>query len=700
MALSGDQGEKPEPVKVIEIKTVGAYKIAVLSTKNSDALVKWLDTNQFYFPTNKADVLDDYVKRQWYFVAVKINLGESFPGSFATSGKLASGELNPLQIGFASDRCVYPLKISSINGKPSEVQVYVLSPEPLVERTMFEKKFPEVHRLALEHNAQRMQMFQRTREISRTVRMHVHPEEGEIPGPPVETNIPMNQILRMSVPYEALLPYGEITEKELPECSRKIPRLQGKTWWLTKQTWTFKPDEMRDLLFQPAAQVFVEDLTNEEGYYVAQNLARLGSNAVPGLLSALQSTNPIVRIHAASVLDDLSGGAASVVQDPRVLDYLPALFKDPEPEVRRDAVAVAVYSGNPKFEEPLINLLRDENEGVRLGAAFALKRSYRSKSEYLPVFQKMLKDENLDVRASALEALAGSDVPILREDVLPLLSVTNMRVVSIALSQLERDGISYDDLAPLLHSDLMLMRLTGLSVLQRLGDNKTSIEVIIPLLRDPEQPVRSRAWRLLKTLSGQEIPADQPNQWEQWWLENKPTLMVAEYTKVIALNPKDGGAYQDRGCFYYNSHDFTNALADFRKSCELGSNNQDYSYYRIWLILARSGEKAAATKELMSYLEHRNTGTTNDWPSKVGRFLTGQLTETDFLNAATNTNAKTDREQHCEAYFYAGMKRLIENDKTTAVDYFKKCLATGVKHFEEYQSAEAELRFLLASPMN
>jgi hypothetical protein len=43
------------------------------------------------------------------------------------------------------------------------------------------------------------------------------------------------------------------------------------------------------------------------------------------------------------------------------------------------------------------------------------------------------------------------------------------------------------------------------------------------------------------------------------------------------------------------------------------------------------------------------------------------------------------------------MKHLIESDKTTAADYFKKCLATNVKYFEEYQSAEAELR-LLASP--
>ena len=91
-------------------------------------------------------MLDSYVKQQWYFVAVKINLGQGLSGnSFRDKLKLASGELHPLQISFASDHCVYPLKISSVNGQPSEVQVYVLSPEPLLERTMLEKKLPEIY---------------------------------------------------------------------------------------------------------------------------------------------------------------------------------------------------------------------------------------------------------------------------------------------------------------------------------------------------------------------------------------------------------------------------------------------------------------------------------------------------------------------------------------------------------------------------
>lgn len=708
-SLGNEDGPKPEPVKVIEIKTVGAYEVAVLAASDAGSLENWLNANRFSFPKDKEAVIDSYVKQQWYFVAVKIDLRKvsgfqlvsSPPRQTAdhkssVAEKLASGELQPLQISFASDQCVFPLKISSVNGMPSEVQVYVLSPEPLVEKTMFEKKFPEVRRLALEHNAKRMQMLQRSREMSRSIRVRMHPEEGEISGPPIETNVPLNQILRESVPYEALLPYGEVTEKDLPDCTEKIPRLKGKTWWLTKQTWTFKPDEMRDLLFQPAAPVFAEDLAREEGYYVAQNLARLGSNAVPALLLALHSFNPNTRIHAASVLDD-GLGQRSVARDQPVRDCLPGLFEDPEPEVRMDAAAAAGNGWNPKFAEPLINMLRDENEGVQHAAVFALKRNYQGQSTNLPALLKMLKDESLMARANALEVISTADAPVPREDVLPLLSVTNMRVVSIAVSRLERDGVSYEDLFPLLHNPLMPARLTGLSVLQQLA-NKSSIDLVLPLLRDPEKPVQGRACGVLRELTGQAIPQNRPDQWEQWWTANKASLLLDDRTKAIALNPKDGGAYHDRGCLYYNSHDLTNALADFRKSCELGSNNQDYSYYRIWLIRARSGAKNAATQELEAYLEHRQAGKPEDWPSKVGRFLAGQLTEGNLLKAAEDTNTQTDQEQHCEAYFYAGSKRLIADDKTTAADYFKKCLATDVKNFEEYQSAEAELKFLSGSP--
>ncbi len=174
---------------------------------------------------------------------------------------------------------------------------------------------------------------------------------------------------------------------------------------------------------------------------------------------------------------------------------------------------------------------------------------------------------------------------------------------------------------------------------------------------------------------------------------------VADYNKAIEMNPKLAIAYCARGLLNYNSHKFTDALADFRKSCELGLDVKtvNYSHCYIWFIRSRLGEQDAATKELQTYLDSRKTGTSDDWPAKVVRFIAGQLSEPDFFKAAENTDKKTNKEQHCEAYFYAGSKRLIEGDKTTANDYFEKCLATECKEIDEYNSAAAELKFLETS---
>lgn len=161
-----------------------------------------------------------------------------------------------------------------------------------------------------------------------------------------------------------------------------------------------------------------------------------------------------------------------------------------------------------------------------------------------------------------------------------------------------------------------------------------------------------------------------------------------------------GMDYHLQGRVDYDSRLFTNALADFRKSCELGSDFQEYSYFRIWIIRSRLGEKEAATRELTAYLENRKTQKPDDWPSKIGRFLIGQLPESDFLKAADDPDVKIAKEQHCEAYFYIGSKHLVENDNTGAVDNFKKCLTTNLTGFEEYKSAASELRFLQVSSTN
>jgi hypothetical protein len=686
-----DSAEKAEPpVKVIEIKTVGAYEIAVLAAKDTGALEKWLAANHFSFPTNATGVIDSYVQRQWYFVAAKVNLKTGGRGLVASARKLPAGELNPLQISFASKHCVYPLKISSANGTPSEIQVYVLSPEPLLERTMLAKKLPGIYSndlaRAKKSAEQREQMQMRQREMqmrflggNRSANPLLFPEAQKRSETPVAN------------PGD-LPPYAKVTKADLPETTQWIPRLANQSWWLTKQTWTFKPEEMRDLEFEPALSVFGDLLGTKYGYFAVEGLARFQADAVPALLAAFQNTNPVVRINAASIFNRHNGS----ISDPRLTAAAVSWLKDSEPEVRMAGVeTLTEYSNwNPKNARPLVALLHDKDAGVRHEVTFTLPRFRGDLEKYAPAFRAMLRDKDPGVQSAAMQMLQRFDQVIPHEDLLRFFNSSNPETVSWAFTQMSRQDeiISSDDASVLLQNSQPLARQLGLRALDR-NPEKKSIELALPLLRDPDEIVRLKAAQTLHALTGQPFTEDQAEEWAKWWTKNKTNFVVPAPREESGGLP-DGRAYHDQGCESYDRHNFTGSLADFRKAVKLGSEVQDYSHYRIWLIRARSGEKAAATQELVFYLKKRKAQNPPDWPLQIGHFLTDQMTEAAFLQAAANANSQTNREQHCEAYFYAGSARLVADDPTGAADFFKKCLGTSVTNFEEYQSAEAELKVL------
>ena len=164
-------GGEEAPVQVIEVKTVGAYEVAVLSARDAGSLADWLGTHEFSFPPGKAEIADEYIRQGWFFVAARIQLGRGV--SFATApsaepkrpaasaserksvqAQLASGELHPLLISFDTKECIFPLGISAVGGEPSEVSLYVLSAEPLLNGVMFDK--------VLEKVAQRRTEWERT----------------------------------------------------------------------------------------------------------------------------------------------------------------------------------------------------------------------------------------------------------------------------------------------------------------------------------------------------------------------------------------------------------------------------------------------------------------------------------------------------------------------------------------------------------
>lgn len=83
-----------DPVKVIAIKTVGAYEVAILSAKDSGSLARWLELHGYSLAGGKSAVVDDYIRKGWYFVAAKIQLDQPVDVKIAADSSLKQSKLS------------------------------------------------------------------------------------------------------------------------------------------------------------------------------------------------------------------------------------------------------------------------------------------------------------------------------------------------------------------------------------------------------------------------------------------------------------------------------------------------------------------------------------------------------------------------------------------------------------------------------
>ena len=119
-------GLEDEGVHVWEENQVGIYHTTTLSASDPNSLVEWLNDNGYAFPAEGQEILDYYVQKNWFFVAMKIQHEE-----IINSSENYTGAIQPIGIMFFSDEMVYPLKISSLS-TPSwgtEVLIYTFSDE-------------------------------------------------------------------------------------------------------------------------------------------------------------------------------------------------------------------------------------------------------------------------------------------------------------------------------------------------------------------------------------------------------------------------------------------------------------------------------------------------------------------------------------------------------------------------------------------
>jgi len=175
---------------------------------------------------------------------------------------------------------------------------------------------------------------------------------------------------------------------------------------------------------------------------------------------------------------------------------------------------------------------------------------------------------------------------------------------------------------------------------------------------------------------------------------------IADSSQAIDLDPKNVLSYYNRGFAKLAKGNLDGALNDLKEFCDLApkDHNADHARLYLWLVAKAQNSKTDPDQELSVDLENGWNSPPDELVSKTAAFLLGRINEADYLAAAASPDAKTDRGQHCEAWYFAGMKRLLMGDKKGAIDAFHKCLATGENDYCEYILAQAELQVLEPTP--
>ena len=125
-AESRRDGVEPERPKVIvlEAGVVGSLDYKIITADRADDLYQWLKDNKYSYSGDEA-TLNHYVQQKWIFTVMKIDtmqMKRNKDGTF-------DGEVTPTRFQFASEKLVYPLKITQISVREkTEALFYVQAP--------------------------------------------------------------------------------------------------------------------------------------------------------------------------------------------------------------------------------------------------------------------------------------------------------------------------------------------------------------------------------------------------------------------------------------------------------------------------------------------------------------------------------------------------------------------------------------------
>lgn len=160
---------------------------------------------------------------------------------------------------------------------------------------------------------------------------------------------------------------------------------------------------------------------------------------------------------------------------------------------------------------------------------------------------------------------------------------------------------------------------------------------------------------------------------------------AGQFETASRLAPDSALAARSLGYAWFGAGDLARAAQAFERARDLAPEASPFPHLMLHLIALRRGEtRPPVAAAALTWPE--------DWPRLLGRFLQGDLTETELLqHARTMAPAHEQDLRLCEAYFYAGVVRSSRGDVAAARVSFRRAVETNQARLIEHTLARAEL---------
>lgn len=161
---------------------------------------------------------------------------------------------------------------------------------------------------------------------------------------------------------------------------------------------------------------------------------------------------------------------------------------------------------------------------------------------------------------------------------------------------------------------------------------------------------------------------------------------IASYRRAAELKWEAAGTLRAIGNAQFGLADYNGAIESLKES--IAAAPSPYAILVLHLALRRADRSVGE-----SPLRDALPGWDSEWTQSVGRYLLGEIRDSELVDRAHATKDRTLKdEQLCEAYYYIGATRLLEMDRVAGEVLFERVLGTRASSFIEYTFARAELR--------